>query len=250
MLKHGLEASSLQPDGRRPFWKLIWQCPVPPKVRHLSWRIAKDALATQQNKRIRGIETPDTCLICGQEVEDTYHVFMRCPHARNLWSAMKEVWDLPGDKMLNQGGTEWLLQLLSKITEEQRARTPNIEGSRRFLMSYMDSLQLIKQYSTGDIEKGKMVLTQSGTERPECLRTCTNKPKQLWKPPDVGTLKLNVDGSFDDNANAGVGIVLHDHQGEVIITSCGHIHHCSDATETELAAMELGLAQALSSFFF
>jgi hypothetical protein len=46
-------------------------------------------------------------------------------HARALWqgNTMREVCDLPGDCMIERTGTEWLLQLLCKLYENQRART-------------------------------------------------------------------------------------------------------------------------------
>jgi hypothetical protein len=43
---------------------------------------------------------------------------------------------------------------------------PPIESSRRFLVSYLNSLLLIKQFPDADITKGKMVLEQaSGLRR-------------------------------------------------------------------------------------
>jgi hypothetical protein len=159
----GLEATSSRPNGERPSWKLIWKCPVPPKVQDLVWKIGRNALATQVNKHRRGIKTPPLCLICGQENEDTFHVFVRCPPARDLWNAMRETWDIPADTELKNTGTEWLLHLIHGLSEEQRARTfmllwriwyvhneithdkplPSVEGSRRFLLSYLESLMLI-----------------------------------------------------------------------------------------------------------
>jgi hypothetical protein len=35
---------------------------------------------------------------------------------------------------------------------------PSIEGSRRFLINYLESLAIIKQHPTDDIAKGKMVV--------------------------------------------------------------------------------------------
>jgi hypothetical protein len=118
MHERGLEATSIRPHGERPIWRLIWKCPVPPRVQNLAWKIGSNSLATQANKNRRGIRTPATCLICGQENEDTYHVFIRCPHARHLWQAMREVWDLPPNSAINNTGTEWLLNLIQGLTEE------------------------------------------------------------------------------------------------------------------------------------
>jgi hypothetical protein len=76
---------------------------------------------------------------------------------------MAEVWPLPQDKLLINIGTKWLLHMLVSIADEQRAPMlmtlwriwhthnemthdkpcPSIEGSRRFLVSYMNSLLMI-----------------------------------------------------------------------------------------------------------
>jgi hypothetical protein len=81
-------ATSLRPDGASPSWKLIWRCPVPPKVKMLAWRISRNALASQTNMHRRGMSTTGLCQICAREEEDTMHIFLRCPHARDLWRAM------------------------------------------------------------------------------------------------------------------------------------------------------------------
>jgi hypothetical protein len=85
---------------------------------------------------------------------------------------MDEVWDLPDGIMLKSTGLDWLLHLLHAIPEKQQALTlltfwrawfahneithakpcPPIEGSQRFLMSYLDSLLLIKQFPNSHIE--------------------------------------------------------------------------------------------------
>jgi hypothetical protein len=51
--------------------------------------------------------TTPTCQICGQQEEDSFHIFFMCPHARALWLAMKEVWELPPDVLLKPTSKEW-----------------------------------------------------------------------------------------------------------------------------------------------
>jgi hypothetical protein len=173
-------ATSSRPDGFDPCWRLIWKSPIPPKAKLLAWRISRNALATQLNMQRRGMSTTGLCQVCGREDEDTLHVFLRCPHARDLWRAMTEVWDLPDVERIKPNGTNWFMQLLLASSTNQQAMLmmtfwrawhahnelthekpcPSIEGSRRFLMGYLNSLLIIKQFPQADIFKGKMVIDQ------------------------------------------------------------------------------------------
>ena len=61
-----------------------------------------------------------------------------------------------------------------------------------------------------------------------------------WYPE----IEKNVDGAFT-SAAAGAGMVLRNHMGHMIVAACWSLPHCIDALESELAAMELGLEQAI-----
>jgi ribonuclease HI len=71
------------------------------------------------------------------------------------------------------------------------------------------------------------------------------KVKQKWKPPDVNTVKLNVDGAYSQDGRVGCGVVLRDSAGEVIVAACIQLHHCKDAIEAEVAAIEEGVNLAM-----
>jgi ribonuclease HI len=63
--------------------------------------------------------------------------------------------------------------------------------------------------------------------------------------PGQGQAKLNTDGAFKPGEEAGLGMVLRDHEGEVIFLACRAVAFCTDATEVELMAIEEGLKLAL-----
>lgn len=203
-------ATSRAPDGRRAVWTAVWRCPAPPKVRMFAWRLATDSLATMENKYIRHLEISDVCVICGVERENTYHTFCRCPMAVALWNAMRDSWPLPELASVQNTGSEWLLRLLDQHTETIQMvilmtfwqiwhcrnevthfkPAPSIEASRRFLNSYMESLLCIKQHPSGDIVKGKMVL--SCDSRPSLCKVtpataATNScAAEQWSKPPAG----------------------------------------------------------------
>jgi ribonuclease HI len=123
---------------------------------------------------------------------------------------------------------------------------PSVEGSRRFLVRYLNSLLTIKQFPEADMAKGKMVVDpKQGFRRDKDVTRKQWKVRQKWKPPDVNTVKLNVDGAYSQDGRAGCGVVVRDSAGEVIVAACLQLHHCKDATEAEVAAIEEGVNLAM-----
>jgi hypothetical protein len=179
----------------------------------------------------RGMETTPVCQICGTEQEDTFHTFITCQPARNMWGAMRSIWSLPRENEITNTGTEWLIHLLPRLTEMQRAMTlmalwrvwhihneithakpmSSVESSKRFLASYLDSLVMIKQDPNADMLKGKSVVSYD--QGFTCnTKVCDGRQKNnvKWLPPEEGMAKLNTDGSFVSMNEAGAGMVLRD----------------------------------------
>jgi hypothetical protein len=68
---------------------------------------------------------------------------------------------------------------------------------------------------------------------------------QAWRPPEEGEAKLNVDGAYVAQDQAGCGMLLHTHDRQVVYVSCRKLSNCSSATKAELIAIEEGLKLAL-----
>jgi hypothetical protein len=93
--EHGWRASSNASAGEKPIWTSIWKSQVPEKVRIFAWRAIHGALATEMSKKRRNMRVTGICQVRGMEMEDTTHMIFHCPHAVNLWKAMREVWSIP-----------------------------------------------------------------------------------------------------------------------------------------------------------
>ena len=52
-------------DGERGFWRAIWQCCVPPRIRMLGWKIARESLPTKGKIAKRGVRMERSCQFCG-----------------------------------------------------------------------------------------------------------------------------------------------------------------------------------------
>ncbi|KAK1648484.1 hypothetical protein QYE76_066289 [Lolium multiflorum] len=153
---------------------------------------------------------------------------------RRNWATLKEE---VINVFIGNGSSSWLaivhgLELLKK-------------GSRRFLVSYLNSLLMVKQWPEKDVVKGKMVISHDQGFRKEPTGNNINGAKnQSWVPPDRGKVKLNVDGAYDP-ASADAGMVLKDSSGRMIYAAYRHLEQCRDATEAKLMAIEEGLKLAL-----
>jgi hypothetical protein len=105
-------ATSVCPDGNTSCWKSIWGAEVPPKVKTFAFKDASDGLATEANKRSRGIKVAGQCLICGLEQETLDHALYKCPHARQLWTVMRAIWEVPSDVELQRSTSAWFLSII------------------------------------------------------------------------------------------------------------------------------------------
>lgn len=55
----------------------------------------------------------------------------------------------------------------------------------------------------------------------------------VWKPPDVGVLKINVDGAIFKEVGVGLGVVIRDHEGSVMRAACKQVSQLWDVDVTE-----------------
>ena len=244
-------------------WKHIWSTPTPPKVLNFAWRLATDSLATCKNKQKRNLQISAMCPICNCEEEDSFHTFCSCINARRLWREMSVVWDLPDVTKIMPTGREWFVQIVSDLNEHVRLRlmmllwriwyvrnelvhhkpAPPVDVSCRFLASCVASLHSIALNPQADHSKGKYPAMVCF---PLAAPTCNIKrlDPSPWAPPVAGRVKLNTDGSVL-NGVAGTGMILRDHVGNIIFSSCRYLFSCNDMLETEIMGIREGLSLAL-----
>ncbi|KAK1642043.1 hypothetical protein QYE76_059848 [Lolium multiflorum] len=68
-----------------------------------------------------------------------------------------------------------------------------------------------------------------------------------WTAPVEGSLKANVDAGWDDlSKKAGLGIVIRDHSGGVLLTEWKYVSSCASAEEAELLAILSGIKHLLA----
>ena len=71
------------------------------------------------------------------------------------------------------------------------------------------------------------------------VRHATNKLQASWLSPLVGILKLNIDGSFVQQNQGGIGGVIRDCSGIMLRSLSGPVY-CLAANEAEVYALLVG----------
>jgi hypothetical protein len=147
------------------------------------------------------------CNICGREQEDIAHALFKCPHSYSLWMAMRKVWHLPQDVELQINSLTWFQSSIMSIpatmienvlliawrawycrNEVTHAKPlSTVEGSKRFLVGYLNTLGNLKSMSTDQLLKGKYTLSSGSPNVAERQELPPDKP---WQKPPQGWLKL------------------------------------------------------------
>ncbi|CAA7058257.1 unnamed protein product [Microthlaspi erraticum] len=80
---------SLHPAGPAVAWaEAVWFSQNIPKHAFIHWVVARNRLPTRDRLRSWGLLFPDSCLLCGTNIETHEHLFFECPYASEVWSTV------------------------------------------------------------------------------------------------------------------------------------------------------------------
>ncbi|KAJ3705118.1 hypothetical protein LUZ61_008823 [Rhynchospora tenuis] len=84
------------PGLRSHYHSWLWKMKVPPKVKIFLWILLLDRVLTQQNLLIRNWPTIPACQCCDNTtLETSYHLFVSCDYARQIWTLLQVRFSLP-----------------------------------------------------------------------------------------------------------------------------------------------------------
>lgn len=232
------------------------------KIRIFASRAASNSLAVQVNRVSHRQTDCAICSICGVDDENIYHALVICPKARALLFAMRDVWNIPEEKIFKFSVPDWLLVLLDQLNSHVREQVLFIfwrawhlrndlifhEGreyvcsAALFLESYWASYTSCHSNKQSDLsKKGKRVVDVQETV------DISARNRGTWQPPSSEVFKINVDASFVESMSAAsVGVIARDHMGQVILSSWDFIGSCTCVDEAEIRACLAGLYVGIS----
>nr|POE70028.1 putative ribonuclease h protein [Quercus suber] len=71
----------------RQFWRCLWSIQIPHKIRHFACHVACAILLTKKNLVRRNVLVNSTSEECGRFSETLFHLFWKCPKARDTWNS-------------------------------------------------------------------------------------------------------------------------------------------------------------------
>ncbi|KAK9998542.1 hypothetical protein SO802_018145 [Lithocarpus litseifolius] len=188
------------PQQQNEVWKLIWGLNVPNKVRNFMWRACKESIPTMHNLLKRKILNEDRCEQCGVESETTAHALWNCSTSDEIWEST------PGFKDRSQLGASSIMDLIN-LTHEKRKNVDLLAMVMWTIWHRRNQLRALATYQ----QSQQSLINHAAVLRPQ--------HHAQWRPPPANCVKLNFDGAvFPELGKAGLGVVVHNCQGNAIAT--------------------------------
>ncbi|XP_042965942.1 uncharacterized protein LOC122299620 [Carya illinoinensis] len=224
-------------------WKAIWKMKLPLKIRIFAWKLCKDCLPTGLNLIKRHVDIDPKCCLCAEQNEDLSHAIVYCPQLIEFWKGqLPKLFDIQKPILF----IDLINHVHNKGTTEELQFFCLIAWSfwyRRNRKIHDLVVLPIKQVVDHALSVQSSFVSCSQQKNPDHI-----KLNGLWSPPPEGFLKLNVDGAlFFDQKKAGIGAVLRDGRGEVILAASKMECYIEEPETIELVAILRGLQLCIQS---
>ncbi|XP_021836344.2 uncharacterized protein [Spinacia oleracea] len=224
-------------------WRLVWGLGGPPKLSHFVWQACKGGMAVKEVLFKRHIAQDELCPCCGVEVESINHALLECDTVKVAWETSKYA-DLveaaPTGSFASKlqwwasktGANEvreimaiaWAIWFCrNKYVHEKETMNVQIKAA--------SFLKLVEDYRT----YAKQVFHSSPSNVTHTLSA------SQWKCPPSGLVKVNIDAHVVEGSYVGLGAVIRDVHGKIIMAAARRLDITWDASIAEAAAARFGL---------
>ncbi|XP_042972957.1 uncharacterized protein LOC122304758 [Carya illinoinensis] len=206
-----------------------------------AWRVCKDILPTPVNLRWKKVVEESLCCFCLDNEEDINHALLICPTNQIVWQKY-----FPLFKVFN-----------SSLTFLQTVRRIQMQGSEEdFTLFFVLCWSLWYRRNQMQMEQTIIQPVQAAEHAISIYKafkdvqgtTSRQQLQQLskWQAPPDGFLKVNVDGAiFVDQRRAGIGVVLWDTNGVVLMAASKTEMEVDEAATIEAIAVLRGIQLCL-----
>ena len=241
------EPSTSHSSNRR-MWQQLWSLKIPPKAKLFGWKVLKDGIPTKHKLQTRGMCSSSVCPRCGEEDENIEHMLLRCRESVRIWygSPLRIESDKVGDMSIK----EWVDNLMAHKKEPEWwalfwMLIWNIWLGRNmwvFERKRLDFMSVLDRAVRGTNEFIK--------DRDDRVARGNLEGEEVdvrWKAPGEGVLKLNSDAALIKGVDIGMGSVVRDSLGEVLMATCCGLMAVDSPDLAEALSMRHGLKVAVEA---
>ncbi|XP_010682933.1 uncharacterized protein LOC104897695 [Beta vulgaris subsp. vulgaris] len=201
-------------------WKVIWGLEGPPKLKHFLWRACMGALATRGRLKERHIVEDGCCTHCNREDESIVHAIFRCSLVSPIWE------NSPFTYYVRDGPTssfmDFFVWLISRM---ERTDLLSFMAMAWAAWSYRNSVTFEEPWSNVTVSVVGFMKLVSDYKSYAALvfragPVTTGFPsRSSWVAPDEGRFRLNTDAAMLAEGLVGVGAVVRDSRGSVLLVA-------------------------------
>lgn len=222
----------------------MWSLPMPPKVKLFSCQLIRKRIRTRDQVYTNEI-IDRNCPFCNSTAETIDHLFMNCPHSRQVWQHFSTTLN---PFHWNASFIDWLDSF--RVNRDK----DSIENlAKIFILCYhiwhARNALIFKNLCFNPSQvchaAASTTLQYWHVNPPENF---INQARKLikWHPPDPDFFKLKFDGSVFPNHQASAGFVIRDSHGNPFLASAKNIGR-SSVIVAEVMALREGLRQAINA---
>lgn len=224
--------------------KTIWELRTPPWVKLFMWKACMDSLPTQVNLCRRGSTIDLICPISGEASETIDHILLRCRDVVKIWylCALRiEVSRYEGFRF-----KQFLLDAIEHCPAEVTSllsytsweiwRTRN---SRCFEDKGFDGMSIQRVSHTRWMEDMRSRIIAANLSP-----WVSTEVEQTWQKPRRGHRTLNCPQAEGVNGKAGLGFVLWDDEGKILLAGKTFCLETGSISLIEAIAMRFALKMA------
>ncbi|KAJ8439190.1 hypothetical protein Cgig2_003403 [Carnegiea gigantea] len=191
------------PSESRGFeWLNIWGLKINPQVQHFAWKVQ------------------GSCAVCPYPLETALHVLRDCPAAQEVWGLYNK-----GDEVRELdafNGAEWFGYFVEEWNETDAAHFVTIcwaIWNNHNLKVFNDSSRLPSQTIQWVMSLCERYLEAGQWDGTRQHASLAPLPVGRWRPLVVDTYKLNTDAALLTDRGIGLGIIIRDHMGDIMVQS-------------------------------
>ncbi|XP_061993935.1 uncharacterized protein LOC133711868 [Rosa rugosa] len=212
---------------------------VPAKVQICEWRACQNILRTRERLLTKGYDGETNCLLCSATLEDTTHIFFKCPIAKEIFSAPP--FNLQSMAMPNMIFKEWMLEAALVLKPE------TFEKLLMLIWSLWKNRNTTLWENNSKPASVLLCSSLAWLEDFQKSRATSSAPKKVeknhWQPTNGSRVKINVDGAFLlSQMHGGAGGIARDPTGQFMAAIAHHLPHVNSTKQAELLAIRLEMA--------